>query len=76
MRRPYKFAKPITLRDGATVDTLDEARTLMFSLPELHQRNSHWKYAGELLSRAVDRGEKYSVMDARAQFERALKRRD
>jgi hypothetical protein len=45
----------------------------MFSLPELHQRNSHWKYAGELLSRAVDRGEKYSVMDARAQFERALK---
>jgi hypothetical protein len=72
MRRSHKFAKPIILRDGATVDTLAEARTLMCSLPKLHQRNAHWQYAGELLSRALDRGEKYSVIDARAQFERAL----
>jgi hypothetical protein len=64
MRRSYKIAKPIILRDGATVDTLAEAHTLICSLPQLHQRNAHWRYAGELLLRALDRGEKYSVMDA------------
>ena len=45
---------------------------LMLALPELHQSKAHWRYAGELLKVAAQHGEKYAVMDARAQFARAL----
>jgi hypothetical protein len=65
--------KPVTLNDGRTVATLADARELMLTLPERHQRNAHWQYAGELLLKAADYGEKYAVMDARAQLTRALK---
>jgi hypothetical protein len=41
-------------------------------LPQLHQKNSHWQYASELLTSAADRNEKYATMDARAQLSRAL----
>jgi hypothetical protein len=46
---------------------------LVLALLERHQRNAHWQYAGELLLAGTDRGEKYAVMDARAQLSRALK---
>jgi hypothetical protein len=45
----------------------------MLALPERHQRNAHWQYAGELLLKAADSGNKYAVMDARAQLTRALR---
>jgi uncharacterized protein HemY len=64
--------KPIVLKDGRTIRSLEEARSLMLTLPQLHQQNAHWQYASELLISAADRNEKYSTMDARAQLSRAL----
>ena len=72
MRWPYRLHEPFTLVDGRKVSTLAEAREVMLALPELHRRNAHWRYAGELLKVAAQDGEKYAVMDARAQFARAL----
>lgn len=73
MRRTSKTPKPVMLNDGRAVATLADARELMLALPERHQRNAYWQYAGELLLKAADRGEKYAVMDAWAQLTRALK---
>jgi hypothetical protein len=64
--------KAITLKDGRTLNTLEEARRLMLALPEPHQVRPPWQYAAELLLAAADRNEKYSTMDARAQLSRAL----
>jgi hypothetical protein len=64
--------KPIALKDGRTIKTLDDARALMLLLPERHQSRPPWQYAAELLVAAADRNEKYSTMDARAQLTRAL----
>ena len=75
MRWNSKMPKPVKLNDGRAISTLEDARDLMLSLPELHQRNAHWQYAGELLLKAADSGEKYAIMDARAQLTRALKAR-
>jgi len=72
MRWPYRLPEPFTLIDGRKVSTLAEARDLILALPELHQSKAHWRYAGELLRVAAQHGEKYAVMDARAQFARAL----
>jgi hypothetical protein len=72
MRWPYRLPEPFVLIDGGKVSTLAEARDLMLALPELHQSKAHWRYAGELLKVAAQHGEKYAVMDARAQFARAL----
>jgi hypothetical protein len=65
--------KPIVLADGRTIASLAEARDFLGSLPLPRQQDRQWKYAGELLLVAVDRNEKYSTMDARAQISRALK---
>jgi hypothetical protein len=74
MRWTSKIPKPVTINDDRTVSPLAEARELMLALPERHhQRNAHWQYAGELLLKAADYGEKYAIMDARAQLTRALK---
>lgn len=71
----YKLGRlgRIELADGRELATLAEARDLIRSLPEAQQRSAHWQYAGELLLKAADRGEKYAIMDARAQLTRALK---
>jgi len=66
-----KFWKPVKLKDGRTLATLADARTLVLALPDLHQRNAHWQYAGELLLRAST--SKSAVDDAQAQLLRALK---
>jgi hypothetical protein len=73
MRWDHSFRDPLMLLDGRTVRTLGDARDLVLSLPAPHQQNPHWRYASELLFKAADRGEKYAVMDARAQMARALK---
>jgi hypothetical protein len=67
------FSKPIPLKDGGSVSSAQDAQFLMRHLPLSHQSHAHWRYAGELLSNALERKEKYAVMDARAQFVRALK---
>jgi hypothetical protein len=72
MRWNSILGKPIVLDDCRAIGTLAQARDLMLALPEHHRRNAHWQYAGELLLKAADQGEKYAVMDARAQLTRAL----
>jgi hypothetical protein len=64
--------KPIRLKDGRTVKSLDDARTLILALPELHQRNPHWQYAGELVLSAAARKQRHATLNARDQLTRAL----
>jgi hypothetical protein len=61
------------LNDGRRITTLANARGLILSLPELHQKIAHWRYAAELLSKAADHGGKYNLFEARAQLVCALK---
>ena len=63
--------RPIKLKDGRTLNTLGDARALILSLPELHQRNGHWQYAAELL--LIASASKNRSDDALAQMLRALK---
>jgi hypothetical protein len=46
------FWKPIKLKDGRTLTTLEEARELIATLPALKQAEGHWQDAEELLTRA------------------------
>jgi hypothetical protein len=62
---------PIALNDGRTIATLADTRALLLALPELHQRNPHWEYAGGLLfEAATSRG---ALKDTADQLHRALK---
>jgi hypothetical protein len=72
MKWDQKF-KPIALKDGRTIASLQEGRSLMASLPDPNLTSFPWRYASELLLKAADRGEPYAVKDARAQLSRALK---
>jgi hypothetical protein len=72
MKWDQKF-KPLALKDGRTIATLEEGRSLISALPDPHPASFHWRYASELLVKAAERGERYAVMDARAQFARALR---
>jgi hypothetical protein len=65
--------KPIVLNDGRSIASLEDGRELMSSISVSNLDSFHWRYAGELLLKAADRGERYAVMDARAQLERALR---
>ena len=65
--------KPIPLADGRSIASLDQVRDFIMSLPETALAEAHWKYARDLLLRAVDRHEKYATADARAQMTRALR---
>jgi hypothetical protein len=73
MKKDRRFRKPIVLKDGATVEGLADAQSIIRKLSETLQESSRWKYANELVSRAFSQDEKYSAMDARNQLERALK---
>jgi hypothetical protein len=44
-----KFPAPIMLKDGRVIVTLADARALISTLPQRHQRNEHWQYAAGLL---------------------------
>ena len=46
------FWKPIKLRDGRTLITLEDARELIAALPASKQAESHWQNAQALLTRA------------------------
>ncbi|MGO8912340.1 MAG: hypothetical protein ACLQDM_23850 [Bradyrhizobium sp.] len=66
-----KLSKPIPLKDGRILTTLADARAIVLALPERHQRNEHWLYAGELLFEAATRQGPMKITVA--QLERALK---
>ena len=46
------FWKPIKLRDGRTLTTLEHARELIAALPASKQAESHWQDSQALLTRA------------------------
>jgi hypothetical protein len=48
-----KLATPITLKDGRTIATLEEARMPVLSLPTLHRNTVMWQYTAELLKEAA-----------------------
>jgi hypothetical protein len=73
MKKDRRFREPVLLKDGPTVGGLADAQSVIHRLSETLQESSRWKYADELVSRAFAQNEKYSIMDARNQFERALK---
>jgi hypothetical protein len=66
-----KLHSPIFLHDGRTIATLADARQCMLDLRELHQRNAHWRYAGEMLINASRK--QSAVPEAEAQLKVALK---
>jgi hypothetical protein len=66
-----KFANPIALKDGRTIETLAEARGLLLSLPEADQRKEHWLYAGGLMQEAATLDGPMKI--TAAQLTRALK---
>jgi hypothetical protein len=48
-----QFWKPIKLADGRVLKSLDDARTLLATLPRDRQDSLHWRQATELLVRAA-----------------------
>jgi len=54
MGREKRFGKPVKLNDGRKIDTLEEARDLILTLPQFRQRNPDWLFASELLARAAE----------------------
>jgi hypothetical protein len=48
-----EFWRPIVLKDGRALATLEDARELIATLPPLQQGSEHWQDAEELLSRAA-----------------------
>ena len=70
---PAVAFKPIPLAHGRLIKSVAEARDFIAQLPADAAAEAHWKYAHDLLLRALDRREKYATADARAQMIRALK---
>jgi hypothetical protein len=66
-----QFWKPIKLNDGRVLNTLDDARELIATLPALKQAEGHWQDAGEMLVRAA--AAPSARDDALAAMVRALK---
>jgi hypothetical protein len=73
MKWDVTFRKPLALKNGRTIDTLSSARNFILRLPEVDRQSAQWEYASEPVFAAADHGERYAVMDARNQLERALK---
>jgi hypothetical protein len=53
MPSTLKLPSAITLNDGRVLPTLDDARTILQSLPQRRQRREYCLYAGELLKEAA-----------------------
>jgi hypothetical protein len=67
-----RFAQPIRLRGGRSIETLSQARELILSLTEVQQQRPFWIYAAELLLAADESGEPRDIQDAAHQLRRAL----
>ena len=48
----FKFANPIALKDGRRLETLADARALIFTLPDRRLDRPHLKLAVQLLDEA------------------------
>jgi hypothetical protein len=48
------LARPLTLRDGAVLSTLADARAFILALPDHVQRHQAWQYAAKLLVAAAE----------------------
>jgi hypothetical protein len=66
-----EFWRPIKLRSGRTLTTLDDVRGLIATLPATHHVAEHWREAQEGLSRAA--ASPSAKDDALAAVVRALK---
>jgi hypothetical protein len=67
---PVQGFKPIILKDGRTITSLDDARRFVSSLPLHHQSRPPWRHATEQLLLAVSHQER--LTEAQAQLKRAL----
>jgi hypothetical protein len=74
-RMPWtrKLASPITLKDGRTIATLNQARELMLSLPLAHQRGNIWRHVAILLNEAAADNSYIQHTEAEALLGQALK---
>jgi hypothetical protein len=68
-----KLRVPITLKDGTRLITLSDARKLILSLPDLHDRNPDWQLAGDLLL-AASAGDETALDKVGIQLRIALKK--
>jgi hypothetical protein len=67
-----RLDRPISLKGGAKLITLMDARALILSLPEASQRALYWQYALALLTEAAqDSGRELD--EVRGHLARALK---
>jgi hypothetical protein len=67
-----RFADPIRLRDGRSIETLSQAGDLILSLTQVQQQRPFWVYAGQLLLGAAQSGKAHDIRDAADQLLRAL----
>ena len=67
-----KLDRPISLKDGAKLTTLMDARALIQSLPEASQRALYWQYALALLTEAAQDGRR-ELDEVRGHLSRALR---
>jgi hypothetical protein len=66
-----KLPSPIALKDGRTLSTLADARSLMQSLPTSREWHEHWLYADGLMKEAaMGRG---AIREAQTHLTRALR---
>jgi hypothetical protein len=63
---------PFSLADGRTVETVDDARKIIQSLPVEDQDSHSWQYVCELITKAADHGEEHAVMEASKELHHAL----
>jgi hypothetical protein len=66
-----QLATPITLKDGRVIETLNDARVIMRSLPARSQSSDVWLYTGGLLLEAATSN--VAIGEAAAQLRRALR---
>jgi hypothetical protein len=68
-----KLKAPIDLKDGRTLEKLEDARAVILEMPERQQRRPYWEYAGQLLMDAAHSGKREAIKEAYWQLMRALK---
>jgi hypothetical protein len=66
------FGRPVVLKDGRRIVTLNDAQTLIRALPKDRQRSARWEYIAVLLVDAAE-NEDAKVDEVRAQLWRVLR---
>jgi hypothetical protein len=67
-----KLKPPLDLKDGRRLETLDDARRLLLTLPARHKESTYWRYAAALLMEAAN-DQTVALHEVEAQLARALK---